>query len=53
MFLVKFNNHGIVKEKRLINLNNMNDLKLLKILTQKEYEQDNTIYKSFKSMNKK
>ena len=53
ILLVQFNNQGIVKDKRLINLDNMNDIKYVKKITQKDFEQDNTIYNIFSSMREK
>ena len=53
ILIVKFNNKGLVKNKKLIDLNNMNDVKYVKKITQKEFEQDNTIYNIFSSMREK
>ena len=53
ILIVKFNNKGLVKNKKLIDLNNMNDVKYVKKTTQKEFEQDNTIYNVFSSLREK
>ena len=53
ILIVKFNNKGLVKNKKLIDLSNMNDVKYVKKTTQKEFEQDNTIYNIFSSMREK
>ena len=53
ILIVEFNNKGLVKNKKLIDLNNMNDVKYVKKTTQKEFEQDNTIYNIFSSMREK
>ena len=53
ILIVKFNNKGLVKNKKLMDLNNMNDVKYVKKTTQKEFEQDNTIYNIFSSMREK
>ena len=53
VLIVEFNNKGLVKKKKLIDLNNMNDVKYVKKITQKEFEQDNTIYNIFSSMREK
>ena len=53
ILIVEFNNKGLVKNKQLIDLNNMNDVKYVKKTTQKEFEQDNTIYNIFSSMREK
>ena len=48
-----FNNKGLVENKKIIDLNNMNDVKYVKKITQKEFDQDNTIYNIFSSMREK
>jgi outer membrane protein assembly factor BamE (lipoprotein component of BamABCDE complex) len=39
--------------KKIIDLNNMNDVKYVKKITQKEFDQDNTIYNIFSSLREK
>ena len=53
VLIVEFNNKGLVKNKKIIDLNSMNDVKYVKKTTQKEFEQDNTIYNIFSSMREK
>ena len=53
ILIVDFNNKGLVENKKLIDLNNMNDVKYVKKITQKEFEQDNTIYNIFSSLREK
>jgi len=53
ILIVEFNNLGLVSNKKLINLDNMNDLKQVKKITQKNYEQDNVIYNVFSSLREK
>ena len=53
ILIVEFDNKGLVKNKQLIDLNNMNDVKYVKKTTQKEFEQDNTIYNIFSSLREK
>ena len=43
ILIVDFNNTGLVENKKIIDLNNMNDVKYVKKITQKEFDQDNTI----------
>ena len=43
----------LVKNKKLVNLNDMNELKYVKKITTKEFEQDNTIYNIFSSLREK
>ena len=53
ILVIEFNNKGLVKNKKLVNLNDMNDLKYVKKITIKEFEQDNTIYNIFSSLREK
>ena len=53
ILVIEFNNKGLVKNKKLVNLNDMNDLKYVKKITTKEFEQDNTIYNIFSSLREK
>jgi len=53
ILIVEFNNKGLVENKKLIDLNNMNDLKYVKKITQKKFDQDNTIYNIFSSLREK
>ena len=43
ILVVELNNKGILKNKYLFDLNNMNDVKYLKNVTSKEFEQDKSI----------
>ena len=53
ILIVDFNNKGLVENKKIIDLNNMNDVKFVKKITQKEFDQDNTIYNIFSSLREK
>ena len=53
ILIVDFNNKGLVENKKLIDLNDMNDVKYVKKITQKEFDQDNTIYNIFSSLREK
>ncbi len=53
ILVIEFNNKGLVENKKLVNLNDMNELKYVKKITTKEYEQDNMIYNIFSSMREK
>ena len=48
-----FDNYGIVKTKKLYNLENMNDLKKVKITTRKKYDSSSPISKLLKSLEQK
>ena len=50
---VSFDNYGIVKSKKLYNLENMNDLKKVKKKTQKTYDSNSKIGKLIKSLEQK
>jgi outer membrane protein assembly factor BamE (lipoprotein component of BamABCDE complex) len=53
ILIVDFNSKGLVENKKIIDLNNMNDVKYVKKITQKEFDQDNTIYNIFSSLREK
>tara|TARA_Y100000768_G_C23502632_1_gene462185 strand:- start:69 stop:530 length:462 start_codon:yes stop_codon:yes gene_type:complete len=53
ILIIEFNNKGLVNNKKLVNLNDMNELKYVKKITTKEFEQDNTIYNIFSSLREK
>ena len=53
ILVIEFNNKGLVKKKKLFNLKDMNELKYVKKITSKEFEQDNTIYNIFSSLREK
>ena len=44
---------GLVENKKLFKMNDMNELKYVKKITTKEFEQDNTIYNIFSSLREK
>ena len=53
ILIVEFNNKGVVKDKKLLNLDNMNDLKYLKTTTEKEFKNSNVLYGVFSSLREK
>jgi len=53
VLVVSFNNKGILEEKKILNLNNMNNIKYVKEITKKDYKQNNTIYKILSSLREK
>ena len=50
---IVFNNYGIVKTKKIYNLNDMNDFKIVKETTNKKYGSNSPIGKFLKSMEQK
>tara|TARA_B100000989_G_scaffold74870_1_gene52925 strand:- start:1360 stop:1815 length:456 start_codon:yes stop_codon:yes gene_type:complete len=53
VLIVELDKIGILKNKELLNLNDMNDLKKFKKTTQKDFKQDNFIYNVFTSLREK
>ena len=53
VLIVSFNNKGILDEKKILSLNDMNDIKYVKEITKKDYKQNNTIYKILSSLREK
>ncbi len=53
ILVIEFNDKGLLKNKKLFNLKDMNELKYVKKITSKEFEQDNTIYNIFSSLREK
>lgn len=50
---IHYDNTGIVKYKRLYNLENMNDLKIVKEITKKKYDTSSSFNKLIKSLEQK
>ena len=53
ILIIEFNNKGLVQNKKLVNLNDMNKLKYVKKVTTKDFEQSNTLYNIFSSFREK
>ena len=53
VLIVKLNKSGILEEKKLLNLDNMNDLKYFKKNTSKEFKKENIMYNVFSSLREK
>ena len=53
ILIVKLNNSGVVIDKKFLNLDNMNDVKYLKIETKKEFQNKNVLYDVFSSLREK
>ena len=50
---ITFNNYGIVKSKKLYNLDDMNDIKIVKNITKKKYDNTSPLGKLLKSLEQK
>ena len=53
IIVVELNDQGILKSKKLLDLNDMNDIKYIKTLTTKEFKNDNLLYGVFSSLREK
>ena len=53
ILIVELNENGILIDKKLLNLNDMNDIKYLETTTQKEFKKDNLLYNVFTSLREK
>ena len=53
IIILEFNTMGLVSKKDLLNINNMNDIKISKEITTKKYGQDNALYDIFSSLRDK
>ena len=53
VLVVIFNNKGILEEKKMLNLSDMKNVKYVKNVTEKEYKQNNTLYKILSSLREK
>ncbi len=53
VLIVDFDKKGILKNKELLNLDNMNDVKYLKTVTKKDFKNNNMLYGVFSSLREK
>ena len=53
ILIVELDDAGLLKNKTLLDLNNMNDIKYLKNTTKKEYENDSFLYDVFSTLREK
>ena len=53
ILIVELNNKGILKSKRILNLDDMNDIEYIKNVTTKEFKDDSLIYGIFSSLREK
>ncbi len=53
VLIVQISNSGIIIDKKLLDLNNMNDVKFLKNQTAKDFKNQNMIYDVFTSLREK
>ena len=53
ILIVELSGNGVVKNKKLIDLNNMNDVKYLKNTTEKDFKNNNFFYGDLTSLREK
>ena len=53
ILIVEFNQKGILIEKKLLNLNDMKDVKFIKKTTEKEFSKNNIMYDVFSTLREK
>ena len=53
VLIVEFNDKGLVDNKKLIDISDMNKLKYVKKITPKDFETDNTLYNILSSLREK
>ncbi len=53
ILVIKFNSKGILDKKELYVLDDMNDLQYVKDITEKDFKQNNTLYKILSSIREK
>tara|TARA_B100001027_G_C15995857_1_gene210388 strand:+ start:29 stop:481 length:453 start_codon:yes stop_codon:yes gene_type:complete len=53
IIILEFNSMGMVSKKDLLNINDMNDIKISKEITTKKYGKDNALYDIFSSLRDK
>ena len=53
VLIVQLDNSGIVREKKLLDLENMKDIKYLKTTTEKDFKNESILYNIFSSLREK
>tara|TARA_Y100000590_G_C14897025_1_gene704901 strand:- start:5 stop:463 length:459 start_codon:yes stop_codon:yes gene_type:complete len=53
ILIVEFNKMGILKDKKLLDLNDMNDIQYVKLVTEKDFKNNNIFYEILSSMREK
>ena len=53
IIILEFNSMGLVSNKDLLNIEDMNDIKIAAKMTKKKYEQDNALYDILSSLREK
>ncbi len=53
ILIVNFNNKGILSSKKIININEMNNISFAKDITEKQYKQNDVLFKILSSLREK
>ena len=53
ILVIQFNNRGLLQNKKIYNLKDMNDIKYVKNITEKEFKQNDLLFKIFSSLREK
>ena len=53
ILIAKFNSKGILEYKKILNLDDMNDVNYVKYITEKEFKQNDMLFKIFSSIREK
>ena len=53
LLVIQFNNKGLLQNKKIYNLKDMNDIKYVKNITEKEFKQNDLLFKIFSSLREK
>ena len=53
ILIVKFNNKGILEYKKILKLDDMNDIEFAKNITEKDYKQNNILFKILSTLREK
>ena len=53
ILIIEFNNMGLVKDKKLLDLNDMNNIKIAEQKTKKKFAQDNFVYNLLSTLRNK
>ena len=53
IIIFEFNNMGVVADKKLLNLNDMNDVQIIEKISKKKYGQDNKMYNILSTLREK
>jgi hypothetical protein len=53
VLIIEFNSMGVVSDKKLLDISNMNDFKIAEKVTKKKFSQDNFVYNLLSTLREK